>query len=72
MHSEEHNHTYYIDDDGEATWDVPEHAAWKEHHSKEHDRPFYHNDVSGETVWEKPKGSNVAWQVWHDEVSELR
>lgn len=69
-HSEEHNATYFEGGDGAATWDAPEDAAWREVHSEEHGRPFYHNDKTGDTVWEPPAHANVAWQEWFDSIDE--
>ena len=71
FHSEEHNATYYVDQDGDATWDAPEASAWEQHHDTEHNQPFYHNRVTGETVWEPPHDASVHWQEWFESVDEF-
>jgi len=68
---EEHNATYYVDEKNETTWDAPENAAWDESHSAEHDRVYFHNEKTGDVVWEPPADSNVAWHTHHDEMSEF-
>ena len=70
-YSEEHDATYYIGRDGLPTWEAPEASSWEAHHSEEHDRPFFHNSKTGQTVWEAPADTNVAWQQWFHEVEEL-
>jgi hypothetical protein len=59
---------YFAGADGAATWDKPAAGAWTEARSEEHDRPYFHNAVTGETVWERPPNSNVAWQLYHEEL----
>ena len=67
--SEEHEGVpFFVGADGEPTWDAPEASAWETHHSEEHDRPFYHNPKTGDTVWEPPPHTNAAWQRWFHEV----
>ena len=70
-HSEEHDATYYIGRDGLPTWEAPEASSWEAHRSEEHNRPFFHNPKTGETVWEAHADTNVAWQQWFHEVEEL-
>lgn len=68
---EEQNATYYVGSDGNAVWDKPESAAWHEAKSPADGRVFYFNEATGESTWTPPEGSNVAWHVHHDEISEL-
>jgi len=55
----EHNRTYWIDPESlEPVWEPPAAYAWVAHQSDdaEHDgREYYHNSVTGETLWEKPE-----------------
>ena len=51
----------------EATWERPA-AAWTEVQSEEHGQPYFHTNVTGEVVWERPAHSNVAWQLYHEEL----
>ena len=68
---DQRNATFYVGEDNETTWDVPEKAAWRESHSEEHDRVYFHNDQTGDVTWEPPADSNVAWHTHHDEMSEF-
>lgn len=61
-HQDDKGNTYYVDPaTGEATWEVPELAAWETHMSEEHGVEYYYNTVSEEVVWEKPE--YLAWKV---------
>ena len=56
---------------GEATWEAPEAASWKEAESTDpahKSRAYFYNSRTKETVWERPADSNVAWQKSHDEI----
>jgi len=68
---EERNATYFETADGETTWEAPVDAAWAESHSAEHDRVFFYNHKTKEALWEPPSHSNIAWHIYHDEISEL-
>lgn len=70
-HDEERNATYFVDSEGLPTWDAPIESSWTTHHDKEHDRPFYHNSLTGDVVWELPPDAALNWQEWHDEAPEL-
>lgn len=69
-HSDEYNATFYVEKDGSASWVEPAEAAWRKIHSDEHGRPFYHNDQTGETVWDPPANASVSWQEWFDAIDE--
>lgn len=54
--------------EGASTWDRPEAASWTEVASEEHGRPYFFNNVTQETVWERPAHSNIAWMRYHEEL----
>jgi hypothetical protein len=67
--SHESGHVYFLTPSGASTWDRPAAAAWAEATSDKHDgRVYWYNSVTGETVWERPANSNVAWQMYHEEL----
>ena len=60
----------YVDEGGAKYWlgpgcqrleDDPENRKyrWVEQYSDGHARPYYHNQETGESVWERP--SDLAW-----------
>ncbi|GMH40195.1 hypothetical protein BSKO_08099 [Bryopsis sp. KO-2023] len=52
-HAASGNHFYFHHEKG-STWEAPEDHSWEEHKSSEHNLPFYHSRVLGESQWEKP------------------
>ena len=68
-HAHESGQRYFIDADGQPTWERPAQAAWTETPSEKHEgRTYFHNNVTDEVVWERPADSNVAWQLHHEEL----
>lgn len=63
--SDEHNRTFWLDENGEATW---ESKYWwtKVPVEGEEDKFYYVNEMTKETSWELPK--DAAWVLWHEEL----
>eukprot|EP00882_Tetradesmus_deserticola_P003402 GHRQ01003598.1.p2 GENE.GHRQ01003598.1~~GHRQ01003598.1.p2 ORF type:complete len:127 (+),score=20.70 GHRQ01003598.1:962-1342(+) len=53
---------YWLGHNGERLSEDPNSAAygWVEHYSADMEKPYYYNQISKETTWEKP--SDLAWR----------
>lgn len=63
--SEEHNRTYWVDDQGDATWESK--YWWTQVPVEGEEGKFYYvNEMTKESSWEVP--SDLAWVLWHEEL----
>jgi hypothetical protein len=52
---EETGARYYVDANGVSTWTrPPDPSGWREFTDDNLGLPYFHNDVTGETTWERP------------------
>eukprot|EP00232_Nephroselmis_pyriformis_P003043 CAMPEP_0182912970 /NCGR_PEP_ID=MMETSP0034_2-20130328/37796_1 /TAXON_ID=156128 /ORGANISM="Nephroselmis pyriformis, Strain CCMP717" /LENGTH=128 /DNA_ID=CAMNT_0025049667 /DNA_START=28 /DNA_END=414 /DNA_ORIENTATION=- len=61
VHKNDNGDVYYVDKNGEATWDKPEEVAWMAVPSEEYPgRDYYWNEKTREVSWDKP--APLAWK----------
>ena len=52
---------FYVDANGDSTWDQPTRPhGWTEHYDDEENAPFFHNALTNEVTWDRPK--ELGWR----------
>ncbi len=59
--AEESGQRFYVNADGESTWErPPDPSGWREFVDETEKLPYFHNMHTGDVTWERPK--ELGWQ----------